>query len=346
MALCAYVAVQYEPGNAAISRKVLERLLCENGPTPILIEDWRCDRLSEIKWHAALHKSRACQAPDRLRWNAFCTGFWCILTAQGEIMAGIGDLSRKIRNRIDNTLCESFEKKARALPPGRYVSLCFDDFPQSAVTFAAPLIEQRGWRATWYVAGGFRGKTEPHFGAMFEDHDLARLSAYGHDFGSHTFDHMDCRESSAAEIHAQCARNDAFLSARGISQVRSFAYPFGAANVAAKRNLSASDMALRGVQPGLNRGTADLNMLKATGLQKDKGGLARAFKDLEALKHGDGWLILFTHDICTTPSDWGATPDEYDRLLAAIAASGAEVTTVGDMVDRIQGLTAENSAAA
>ena len=257
----------------------------------------------------------------------------------GRFMADLGYFSQKIGSAIDRVLCERFEKRERKLPAGRYVSLCFDDFPKSAVETAAPMIEAQDWRATWYVAGGFMGKTEPDYGTMFDEGDLARLKQSGHDFGCHTFDHIDCREASAEEIDAQCRQNLDFMQAHGISDVRSFAFPFGAANLTSKKNLSVSDMALRGVKPGINRGTVDLNMLKACGLQENNDGIGRAMADLEALQESDGWLILFTHDVRGAPSPWGATPEDYQKLLNAVQASGAEVLTVGEMVARLDANT-------
>jgi peptidoglycan/xylan/chitin deacetylase (PgdA/CDA1 family) len=254
-------------------------------------------------------------------------------------MADLGYFSEKITNAIDRVLCERFEKRERTLPAGRFVSLCFDDFPRSAVETAAPMIERLGWRATWYISGGVKGKIEPSYGPMFNEDDLARLKQSGHDFGCHTFDHIDCREATATQIEEQCQRNREFMSAHGISDVKSFAFPFGTASLSSKKNLSVSDMALRGVKPGIIRGRADLNMLKACGIQDDNGGIGRAMADLETLQQSDGWLIIFTHDVRATPSPWGVTPEDYQSLLSAIEASGAEVLTVGDMVARLDANT-------
>ncbi|MHA7856880.1 MAG: polysaccharide deacetylase family protein [Henriciella sp.] len=251
-------------------------------------------------------------------------------------MADFGYFSQKIGDSIDRILCESFEKRDYKMPKGRFVSFCFDDFPKSAAELAAPMLESRGWRGTWYVAGGFLGKTEPHYGQMFDDGDLEKLKQNGHDFGCHTFDHIDCRDASPELIQAQCRKNMEFLTERGITDVASFAYPFGSVNLSAKRVMAPAAMALRGVKPGLNRGTVDLSMLKACGLQTDNGGIARAMSDLEALKRSDGWLIIFTHDIGPKPSPWGATQIDYSQILQAVEASDIEVVTVGDMVSRLR----------
>ncbi len=251
-------------------------------------------------------------------------------------MADLGYISRKIDGAIDKILCENLNKRSRKLPAGRYVSLCFDDFPQSAAQNAAPMIEKRGWRATWYVAGGFMSQSEPLYGQMFNAADLGRLRRNGHDFGCHTFDHIDCRKANVELMADQAERSKIFLTQHGIHDVASFAFPFGAADLSAKRLLADSGLALRGVKPGINRGTLDLNMLKACGLQDNEGGTARAQREIATLTEQSGWLIIFTHDVRDAHSPWGVTPDQYADLLDQIDASGAEVVTVGDMVRRLE----------
>ena len=251
-------------------------------------------------------------------------------------MADLGYLSQKIGGAIDKILCENFDKRSRALPAGRYVSLCFDDFPQSAARLAAPMSEKRDWRATWYVSGSFEGKVTPEYGRMFEASDIQQLLQNGHDFGCHTYDHLDCKEASAEALAAQAERSKNFLNKRGVHDIRSFAFPFGAVDLPTKRLMGQSKLALRGVKPGLNRGNVDLNMLIACCLQDNDGGTARALHELQSLQQQDGWLIIFTHDVRAKPSPWGVKPTVYANLLNAIEQSGAEVITVGDMVNRAE----------
>jgi len=254
----------------------------------------------------------------------------------GLCMSDLGYLSQKIDCAISKFLCQNFEKRTRTMPAGKYVSLCFDDFPKSAAHNAAPMIEERGWRATWYVAGSFMGKTEPEYGAMFEATDLQKLRRNGHDFGCHTFDHIDCRSASADDIAAQERLSTQFLHQHGINDVRSFAFPFGSVDLASKKLMSNAGPALRGVKPGINSNDIDLNMLRACGLQDNQGGTSRALAELNTLEEQDGWVIIFTHDVRDAPSPWGVTPTEYADLLNAVKASGAEVVSVGDMIDRLE----------
>ncbi|MEL6857219.1 MAG: polysaccharide deacetylase family protein [Pseudomonadota bacterium] len=259
-------------------------------------------------------------------------------------MADLDYVSQKITGVIDKFLCEKLHKRTAQLPTGKYVSLCFDDFPKSAAETAAPMIEARGWRATWYVAGCFMGTEEANFGTMFDADDLAKLHQNGHDFGCHTFDHVDCRGAELAEIRAQCERSEAFLAEHGINEIKSFAFPFGSADLEAKRTMLRSDLALRGVNSGTNRGEADLGMLRACGLQDNCDGTGWAKAELDKLEDRDGWVIIFTHDVRSAPSAWGVTPDDYQDLLDHIERTGAEVVTVGEMTDRIAAQAQANDA--
>jgi len=260
----------------------------------------------------------------------------CNLSKHEFVVSSFDLITDKVGGAVAKHLCAHFERRLRPLPPGKYVSLCFDDFPKSAAETAAPMIEARGWRASWYVSGGFMGQTDPNYGKMFDASDLQSLRERGHDFGCHTFDHTNCRHAAKQEITQQLQKNQTFLDQHQIGDARSFAFPFGAASLAAKRQIAANGRSLRSIQTGTNRTQVDLNFLKACGLQEDKGRTARAVQELQALQQTDGWLILFTHDVCESPSSWGVTAQEYAELLDAVAASGAEVLTVGDMVEYVE----------
>jgi len=262
-------------------------------------------------------------------------------------MVDLGNFSKRVHGTINNVLSRSMHRACHDLPAGRYVSLCFDDFPKSAVENAAPMIEARDWRATWYACGGFQDAQHELYGDMYTADDLQNLIRRGHDIGCHTYDHIDCAEADTPELIAQTDRNHAFLNQVGVDNIRSFAFPYGALNASSKKTMAASNPALRSVKPGQHRETVDLNLLYAVGLQDDKGGIARALEELKALETGDGWLIIFTHDIRDHPSPWGVTREDYARLLDAIEQSDADVVTVGDMVERIRaGAEAETSYAA
>lgn len=216
------------------------------------------------------------------------------------------------------------------------VSVTFDDFPRSAAETAAPELERRGWRATWYAACGFEG-TENHLGALFTGEDIKRLTAAGHEIGCHTYAHGDAARMEPAALLADCARNRTQLAGMGVSgPLHSFAFPYGEASAPAKTALSGEYRALRGVWPGINRRGDDLNLLKAVGLDGGEAGLDAALSRIAELGEQPGWLIFYGHDVRRTPSEWGCTPDHFKTVCEAIEASGADMLTVGAALDRLE----------
>lgn len=251
-------------------------------------------------------------------------------------MTSFADLKQKFIRALNRNLCRIFYRRDVPLPEGRFVTICFDDFPKSSAETASAMLEKRGWRATWYVVGSFEGAVEPNLGEMYDQNDLKKLHQNDHDIATHTFDHLDCTKINHAEISDQWVRNEKYLRTRGIGEVSSFAYPFGEVSLAAKRQHAKYNCALRGTNPGLNQHTVDLNLLKACGIQDNLGGIARAKNELEKLSREDGWLIIFTHDVRDAHSPWGVSPEVFDTLLSQVEKSGAEVITVAGMMRRLE----------
>ncbi|MDJ0920319.1 MAG: polysaccharide deacetylase family protein [Henriciella sp.] len=245
-------------------------------------------------------------------------------------------ISRNLSETLENLSARTFGQDKVDLPKGKFVSFNFDDFPQSAVRAAAPMLEAKGWRATWYVCGELIEQVTPEYGAMYTREDLRKLIDAGHDIGCHTFSHTSVRRLSEADLLADCQKNADFLDTFGVSQLSSFAFPFGATQLGAKAALARSFPALRSVRPGVHVGELDLKMLKATALQEDQGGIARALSDLRAMPDDHSWLIIFTHDVREGHSPWGVTPDDFETLLEAVVQSGAAVVTVADMVAKLR----------
>jgi len=216
------------------------------------------------------------------------------------------------------------------------ISFTFDDFPKTAVDIGAVELEKRGWRGTYYAAAHFAGGMT-HHGPMFDAGDLQRLTSAGHEIGCHTYGHLDCVDNGVEAVLSDVRRNARALSAMGLEEeLTSFAYPFGEATPRAKRALSNWFEAQRGVQPGVNRGVGDLNLLKAVGLDGGEAGRDRAVEAAESLVGAPGWLIFYGHDIQDDPSRWGCTAAHFEAVLDAVERSGAKVLTMRDALAAIR----------
>lgn len=251
-------------------------------------------------------------------------------------MASLGYYLQKPVQKIRAAIPRFVAKDRRALPEGQFVSICFDDFPKSAVTRAKPMLERRGWKATWYAAGSMIGQDHPDHGKMFDRDDLETLTRDGHDIGCHTFSHLDCVPSDDETVMRDLSRNREFFRKHKLPRARSFAYPFGRVDVGSKRLLLQQMPAMRGVHPGIQSGSIDRGLLHATGIEDHNGGTARALHQLSSMKGDREWLIIFTHDIDESPSSWGCSPQDFENLPSAVDQSGAEVVTVADMLSRIE----------
>ena len=220
-------------------------------------------------------------------------------------------------------------------PERAVVSFTFDDFPRSAMLEAGAQLEARGWRATFFTAGGFEGQRN-HHGELFTADDLSRLAEAGHEIGCHTFSHRDARTASTSDFLGDIDQNAAFLGRCGVVDApKSFAFPFGEATPSLKRALMSRFSAVRGVQPGINRGRADRALLKGTPLDGGLPGLQRAVDAVREVSMRPGWLIFYGHDIQDRPSEWGCTPEFFAAVVDAVAASGAEVLTMAEAVARL-----------
>ena len=217
------------------------------------------------------------------------------------------------------------------------ISISFDDFPKSAATVGAAALEARGWKGTYYTAAGYLDQTT-HHGVMFDCGDLARLEAAGHEIACHTYEHLDCAKASANEVLRSLEHNEKALRELGVKQeMTSFAYPYGETSLGIKTALASRFSTARGVRPAVMRVQADRNLLPAVGVDGGETGIARAIEAAEALTHHPGWLIFYAHDIQDDPTEWGCTPEQFERLLDVIERSGSEVLTVRDAYQTITG---------
>ena len=220
--------------------------------------------------------------------------------------------------------------------PGGVVSITFDDFPKTALTAGAAILEQHQARGTYYVALDLAG-TENHLGPMFALDDVGAAHRRGHEIACHTFRHLDCGRVATDAVLADIDDNAASLSdlIRGFYPTN-FAYPFGGISFSAKRALSRRFASCRGIGGGINAGTVDFADLRANPVHAaadQAGGFRRLIDETRAK---GGWLIFYTHDVADSPSPYGCTPAQLDAVVAYAAASGA-VLPVGDVV---AGLTA------
>ena len=243
---------------------------------------------------------------------------------------GLTGKARRVSARLGARRCVSVTNAAPI------VSFSFDDFPKSAATTGATLLEARGWRGTYYASAGFAGGSN-HLGRLYDVGDLHRLHRTGHEIGCHTYAHHDAARIGPLALSEEVERNARCLNLAGHhAPLRTFAFPYGEASRETKQALAGRFEALRGVRPGLNRGQADFNLLKAVALDGGEAGLNRALHYVEEARRRGGWLIFFGHDVRDAPGTWGCTPLFLKTVIDAVAAVGARVMTIAEAASTLQ----------
>jgi peptidoglycan/xylan/chitin deacetylase (PgdA/CDA1 family) len=253
----------------------------------------------------------------------------------GEIMPALSYLSQNANEKLQAKLVKYLNRHTISIPERPVVSFCFDDFPQSAFDNALPILEAHDWIATWYICGSYMDTVHPNYGPMFTQDALNALREKGQDIGCHTFDHSHFPEQPAEVSISDCVANRKFFIDQGLPEARSFAYPRGSSTLFTKRTLLPHFSGLRGVAGGINQGETDISLLKANGIQSDRGGIAECLDYLKELENTGGWMIIFTHDVQDEPTEWGCSTSDFQTLVDAVHATGFDVQSVGDVLENI-----------
>ena len=187
-----------------------------------------------------------------------------------------------------------------------------DDFPKSAWVMGGPMLAEYGVRGTYYTAGSFCGRTIKGM-EFYDASDLKALVAAGHEIGCHGFGHEPASQLSAKALAEDAARNVEFLKPflnGGMAQ--SYAFPFGAVSVAAKKFFSRRFSNVRGVHPGINQGRVDLAQLNAVSIETRNWSSRRASPAPSASSSAaQSWLdVAFLHARCfwTLPAPTARRP--------------------------------------
>ena len=219
--------------------------------------------------------------------------------------------------------------------PGGVASFTFDDFPRSALTVGGAILENHGARGTYYTAMKFAGGGN-HLGPMFDLADLAAAQGAGHEIACHTHSHLDCRYASGTQIAAEIDENAQALGAVLTPAPTSFAYPYGAISLTAKRLLARRFATCRGTGEGINAGATDLADLLVVTLYAHRFDEPALQARIDEAQTRNGWIIFYTHDICEQPSEWGCTPAQLEAVVG-YAAQRLPVLPVRDVAVRLSG---------
>jgi peptidoglycan/xylan/chitin deacetylase (PgdA/CDA1 family) len=215
------------------------------------------------------------------------------------------------------------------------ISFSFDDFPRSALLAGGRILQARGVRGTFYVSFGLMGSVAPT-GEIFAETDLLHLGE--HELGCHTFDHCDSWLTDTAAFEQSILRNSMALAKYVPGGVfRSLSYPISEPRPSTKTMCGRHFVACRAGGQRTNSSVCDLNSLRSFFLERSRDSLDEIQRQIQVNVETNGWLIFSTHDVSTTPTKFGVTPDFFEQVVQRAADSGALLLPVGDALDVIMG---------
>ena len=253
------------------------------------------------------------------------------------VEVGSGTVSRSFFDRASRKAgrefaCVVHKKPARLIAGHPLVSFTFDDFPESALTRGGALLESMGVRGTYYASPGLAGPSR-QMGNIASTELFMECVHRGHELGCHTFNHIDCAQSSRGELERNLHLNRELSDRVGLKMSRQFAYPYGSFDLSSKRLIAREFDSARTTRNGVNLGEIDLSALYSRAM--GAGRSDSFFQDLIE-RHADtpGWLVFYTHDVSDQPSHFGCSVKRLASLVEACAKRSIAIATVGEVLAR------------
>ena len=137
---------------------------------------------------------------------------------------------------------------------------------------------------------------------------LRELHFRGHEIGLHGHAHRAASAFSAQDFRDDLQKNRDWLESidEGIRPAN-FAYPYGLASFARKRQLYGLVASSRSIAPGVIAGEFDPQFLRCVELADQRLTPERLAAYLDLAVQSSGWLIFCSHDIADAPTSYGCT---------------------------------------
>ena len=214
---------------------------------------------------------------------------------------------------------------------GRKVAFCVDDIPQNAMTY---LNSVNKFPLTFFVSGGLEGAVSydkrmyslSDLKIFYKKHDCIEVSC-------HSFSHNDIKSCSNEEFIVDCKRNRDFLGNElNLRTKTGFSFPRGRWNLTLLYKLSRQYKYLRTTRKFVLTYFCFRYFLP--GIPCYSQQLTYLYKTLDKYSSRKNiWLVLYTHDICESPSDFGMTPEECNKLIRKLHDMGFSFVTLEEMVE-------------
>lgn len=214
-----------------------------------------------------------------------------------------------------------------------YVSINFDDGYLSAYQTGLHIIEAANFRSNQFIVTGY---LSPNYSGYVKPGHVLDMEARGHKIGAHTRTHPDLTKLSHQEAETEIVGSRDDLLAIGVSEVKTFAYPFGAYDNSIKGIVkNAGFIAARSSDGGHNKKNQDIYALKrkpmanTTTLDEVKDYIDTAINDKT-------WLILLFHEIDYNGNTYAVTPEFLQEVVNYIQQKNITPITIEEGVELIK----------
>lgn len=110
------------------------------------------------------------------------------------------------------------------------LSFTFDDGMKEHFTIAAPELEKRGWRGTFWLNGAAIHDLPQQDTTHMTWAEVKKMSDAGHEMSNHGWSHADLTAMSPRSAWEEMQRNDAAIEGRTGRRPTTFCFPFNAFN--------------------------------------------------------------------------------------------------------------------
>lgn len=238
-------------------------------------------------------------------------------------------LLQRARGYYNRLAARRFARRGRVLTYREpIVSFTFDDFPKSALSTGGDILEQAGFRGTYYISLGLAGKIAPT-GEIVERHEIPSVPKRGHELGCHTFAHYHATQTSA-DVFEGSLKDNARALGELLPQARfqTHSYPIGVPRPATKRRCARYFLGCRAGGQVYNESAVDLDHLQAYFLEQNRDDPEGILQMVDRTIDANGWLIFATHDVTASPTRYGITPQLFERVVKHVSRRGVRVLTV------------------
>jgi peptidoglycan/xylan/chitin deacetylase (PgdA/CDA1 family) len=216
---------------------------------------------------------------------------------------------------------------------GPVISFSFDDFPVSAAQRGAEILSKYNVRATYYISLGKVGQ-DTNVGKICDIEGIRNLIEDGHEIGNHTYEHVNMNHSSINIFEESILKNDKeFKKFFKAESFETLSYPYGVGTKDTIRIAKKYFRCARTTNKGINYNRINLFMLKANPVY----GNGDEFDEIENLINlnikKNGWLNLYTHDVDDNHSEFGCSPEYFERVVKCAVESGAKISTLIEACD-------------